>query len=262
MTAGVSYAGHAVTHDYQIEARLADLAVADHRSSGHIARNPSRHPVETLMFFGIKPDMTVVEISPGGSGWYTEILAPFLRDHGVYHVGSYDPQSEREYYRRNAVKYNNKLAEFPEIYDRVQVGIFEPPGKTDTVAEGTADMVLTFRNSHNWLRAGVGQQSYDAFYRMLKPGGIFGVVQHRARPGTDVDPAKGYITEEQIISMAQKAGFSLQASSQVNANPMDTADHPEGVWTLPPSLRLKEVDREKYLAIGESDRMTLKFIKD
>lgn len=214
------------------------------------------------MFFGIQPDMTVVEISPGGGGWYTEILAPFLRNRGTYYAGSYDPESEREYYRRNAVRYTDKLAEYSQHYDRVNVGIFAPPEQTDTVAEGSADMVLTFRNSHNWMRDGVGQQAYNAVSRMLKPGGVLGVVQHRAKAGSKVDPSKGYITEEKIIAMAETAGLRLVASSEVNANPNDTADHPEGVWTLPPGLRLKDQDREKYIAIGESDRMTLKFVKD
>ncbi len=250
-------AGH---HDKaSVEAQLTRHAVGEHRSEAHVARNQFRHPVETLSFFGIRPDMTVVEISPGGAGWYTEILAPFLRDHGRYIAASYDPDSESDYYRRNAARYLEKLAEYPDVYGKVEVAIFEPPEKLEPVAPGTADLVVTFRNTHNWLRRDQAEGAYKAFYRMLKPGGTLGVVQHRAPAGTITDPGKGYLTEAQVIGLAEKAGFRLVGRSEVNANPRDTADHPEGVWTLPPSLRLGDTDREKYLAIGESDRMTLLF---
>ena len=257
-----SLAGGHMAGQHRVDAQLARLAVGSHRAEGVMARNSFRHPVETLTFFGIRPGMTVVEISPGGSGWYTEILAPFLREQGTYIVGSYDPESEREYYRRNAAKYQEKLAGHPQLYDRVTVGIFAPPDMTETAPAGTADMVLTFRNTHNWMRSDVAETAYQAFYKMLKPGGVLGVVQHRAKPGTEVDPTKGYLPESTVIGIAKAAGFRLVASSEINANPNDTADHPEGVWTLPPSLRLKDVDRDKYMAIGESDRMTLKFVKD
>ncbi|MBT8143679.1 MAG: methyltransferase [Gammaproteobacteria bacterium] len=256
---GVAIAAH---HGSQsIEAQLTRAAVGDHRSDKHIARNVYRHPAETLAFFGLQPDMTVVEISPGGSGWYTEILAPVLREHGRYVAGSYDPQSGSDYYRRNAARYLDKLAAAPEIYSEVEVAIFEPPDKLDTVPPGTADMVLTFRNTHNWMRRGQAEAAYQAFYRMLRDGGTLGVVQHRAPAGSTTDPGRGYLTEAEVIAVAEKAGFRLDARSEVNANPEDTADHPEGVWTLPPSLRLGETDREKYQAIGESDRMTLRFVK-
>lgn len=262
----LSVASHAGKHDnddHENQAKLTRLAVGQHRPAANIARNRYRHPVETLMFFGIRPDMTVVEVSPGGGGWYTEILAPFLRDEGTYYAGSYDPQSEREYYRRNAARYEEKLAAHPEHYDRVKVTIFDPPGQVDPAPAGSADLVLTFRNTHNWLRnEGAAEAAFHGFYRMLRPGGVLGVVQHRARPGTPLDAAKGYVTEAKVIELAEAAGFRLAASSEINANPKDTADHPEGVWTLPPALRLKEVDRDRYIAIGESDRMTLKFVRD
>lgn len=245
-----------------VDVMLASLTRGSHRSEANMARNSWRNPVETLMFFGIRPDMTVVEISPGGSGWYTEILAPFLRDHGKYVAGSYDPESKREYYVRNAKRYADKLAAHPAHYDRVKVGVFAPPDKTDTVPAGTADLVLTFRNTHNWMRNDLAETAYKAFYKMLKPGGVLGVVQHRAKPGTPIDPQKGYVPQRKVIELAESAGFRLVASSEINANPRDTTDHPEGVWTLPPSLRLGDTDREKYLAIGESDRMTLKFVKN
>lgn len=258
-----SHAAHHRGDTHAIQATLTRLAVGQHRSAANVARNQFRHPVETLMFFGIRPDMTVVEVSPGGGGWYTEILAPFLRESGAYYAGSYDPESEREYYRRNAVRYQEKLAAHPEHYDRVKVTVFAPPGHVDPAPAGSADLVLTFRNTHNWLRSeGAAEAAFAGFHRMLKPGGVLGVVQHRARPGTPLDAAKGYITEAKVVGLAEAAGFRLVAKSEINANPKDTADHPEGVWTLPPSLRLKDVDREKYMAIGESDRMTLKFVRE
>lgn len=260
--AGMHSGGHAATDATATASTLARLAVGDHRSADHIARNSSRHPVETLMFFGVRPDMTVVEISPGGSGWYSEILAPFLRAKGQYIAASYDPDSGSEYYRKNAARYLEKLAQHPDIYDRATVAVFEPPAKLDAVPPGTADMVVTFRNTHNWMRRDHAQAAYQAFYKMLKPGGVLGVVQHRAPPGAKVDPDKGYLTEATVIKLATMAGFRLDDRSEVNANPLDTADHPEGVWTLPPVLRLGDTDREKYMAIGESDRMTLRFRRD
>ncbi|MDH3590078.1 MAG: methyltransferase [Gammaproteobacteria bacterium] len=256
------HAGMTHNHEHAMRAQLTRIAVGQHRSAKNVARNHFRHPVETLMFFGIRPDMTVVEASPGGGGWYTEILAPFLREKGTYYAGSYDPQSEREYYRRNAARYAEKLAEYPQHYDRVKVTVFAPPEQTNAAPEGSADLVLTFRNTHNWMGNDAAEAAYAGFYSMLKPGGVLGVVQHRAKPGTTIDPGKGYITEEKVVALAQAAGFRLLESSEINANRKDNADHPEGVWTLPPAYRLKDVDREKYAAIGESDRMTLKFVRD
>lgn len=244
-----------------VKAMLTKAAVGSHRSDDNIARNDWRHPVETLMFFGIKPDMTVVEISPGGSGWYTEVLAPFLRADGNYVAGSYDPDATSDYAKRNTARYAEKLAAHPEVYDRITLGVFAPPNLTDTVPAGSADMVLTFRNTHNWMGNDVAGSAYKAFYKMLKPGGVLGVVQHRAPAGSEIIPERGYLPQAKVIELAEAAGFRLAASSEINANPRDTADHPEGVWTLPPSFRLGDVDRAKYQAIGESDRMTLKFIK-
>ena len=211
-----------------IEAQLARYAVGTHRPEKHVARNQYRHP-------------------------------PFLQDQGRYIAASYDPDSASDYYRRNSARYLEKLAAHPDVYGKVEVAVFEPPAKLDPVKAGTADLVVTFRNTHNWLRRDQAQDAYKAFYRMLKPGGTLGVVQHRAPAGTDPDPQEGYVTEARVIELAENAGFSLVARSEVNANPRDTADHPEGVWTLPPGLRLGDTDREKYLAIGESDRMTLRF---
>lgn len=251
------YAGDAV------KSELMQLANGKHRSAEHIARNQYRNPAETLAWFGIQKDMTVVEVSPGGRGWYTEILAPFLRDEGKLYAGSYNNESEVEYLRKNAKRYLDKLAANPDIYDKVVVLEFEPPKKSSLEPKGQADMVLTFRNIHNWVRNDSAEQTFQAMYDVLKPGGVLGLVQHRGKPdmvGKDW-AAKGYVAEAEVKRLAQAAGFKFVASSEINANPKDTKDHPKGVWTLPPVYRLKEQDKEKYAAIGESDRMTLKFVK-
>ncbi len=249
-------------HGEKVRAELMRLAVGDHRADAHVARNRYRHPVETLAFFGIEPGMTVVEVSPGGSGWYTEILAPFLRDDGMLYAASYDPESTSEYSQRNAKKYGDKLASRGDLYGKVNLTVFAPPAKLDIAPADSADLVLTFRNTHGWARRDQADDVFAAFYRVLRSGGVLGVVQHRAGLEGEADPAMGYLTEEQVIDFATGAGFRLVDRSDINANPLDTRDHPEGVWTLPPALRLDDVDREKYLAIGESDRMTLKFVKD
>jgi len=241
---------------------LEALTEAPHRAPENVARNPYRNPVETLRFFGIEPDMTVVEIWPGSAGWYTEILAPYLHDEGTYYAAGFDRDVDSEFLRNAARKFAAKLAAHPEIYDKVRVTEFSA-AKTAIAPPGSADLVLTFRNVHNWMRRGDAAILFDAMYRALNPGGILGLVQHRGDPETPQDPAarSGYVHEAHVVALAEKAGFELVARSEINANPKDTKDHPEGVWTLPPNLRLGDVDRDKYLAIGESDRMTLKFRK-
>ncbi|MBN7818560.1 class I SAM-dependent methyltransferase [Bowmanella sp. Y57] len=235
------------------------------RTADYQARDQYRHPKQTLEFFGIKPDMTVVEISPGG-GWYTEILAPYLKDSGTYYAAGFDPESEVKYYQNAHKRFSEKLAANPDMYGKVQVSIFQPPAKLDIAPAGSADMVLTFRNVHNWYMNGGEENvlaSFKAFAKALKPGGVLGVVEHRLpadRPASDQDRS-GYMHQAFVVRIAEQAGFTLAAESDVNANPKDTADHPKGVWTLPPSLRLGEEDKAKYQAIGESDRMTLKFVK-
>lgn len=241
---------------------LVEAARGAHRSDEKTARDVWRHPVQTLRWFGLRQDMTVVEIWPGGGGWYTEILAPYLREHGKLYAANYAPVPDTDYYARNARKYREKLAANPEVYDRVEITELMPPAdELEAAPAGSADMVLTFRNLHNWERGGYAPAMFDAMYRALKPGGVLGLVAHRADPGTNPDPATGYVTEARAIELAEAAGFELLDRSEINANPRDTKDHPEGVWTLPPSLRLGEKNRAHYAAIGESDRMTLKFRK-
>ncbi len=246
-----------------ISATLQNISTGDHRSPENIARNQYRHPVETLSFFGMRSDMTVVEISPGGGGWYTEILAPFLREHGKLIAASYDASSEIEYYRVNAAKYLDKLKQRPELYDRVSVIEFAPPKRPVLAPEGSVDMVVTFRNVHNWIENDTTEQVFSAFFKVLKKGGVLGLVEHRGNPDMVGKQwaEKGYVPEAETIRYAEQAGFKLVEKNEINANPKDTKDYPKGVWTLPPTLEEGDKDREKYLAIGESDRMTLKFIK-
>jgi predicted methyltransferase len=243
-------------------AALQTLITGSHRSEADKARDQYRHPAETLSFFEIKDDMTVVEIWPGG-GWYTDILAPFLKERGTYYAAGIDPESASELGRTNAQKYKEKLAAKPELFGKVKATILDPPTKTDIAPEGSADMVLTFRNVHSWMARDQATTAFQAMYKALKPGGVLGVVEHRAKTDVPQDPkaASGYVREDEVIKMAEQVGFKLVDRSEINANPKDTKDHPQGVWTLPPALRLKEVDKEKYVAIGESDRMTLKFVK-
>lgn len=244
-----------------------DAAIAgDWREAGNVARDRYRHPRETLAFFGVQPGDTVIEITPGG-GWYAEILAPYLRGDGRYIAAMVDPMalkegSGRDYQQRSRNGFDAFVARQPARYDRVQVVAFDPAAPR-LGADGQADAVLTFRNVHNWFGAGTAQGYFDGFFRALKPGGVLGVVEHRAAPGTDEATMKksGYLTEALVIDLATRAGFVLEAKSETNANAADTKDHPNGVWTLPPTNRHDEADKPKYAAIGESDRMTLRFRK-
>lgn len=221
------------------------------RTPANVERDTWRHPVETLAFFGVKPGDTVVEFSPGG-GWYTEILAPLLRDKGSFYAlqptGSYLP------------KYKEFLASKP-VYDKVKLVPY--PEEAAAIPANSVDTVLTFRNVHNMVMAGKEAETFKAFFTMLKPGGTLGVVDHRLPESRDtaLEKTSGYLKISTIRRIAQQAGFEYVGASEVNANPKDTADWPKGVWTLPPTLSQKDVDRDKYLAIGESDRMTLKFRK-
>ena len=223
-------------------------------------RDQYRNPMATLNFFGVRQDMDVVEISPGG-GWYTEILADFVQ--GDLLAAHYDPNSERAYYRNSQSRFAEKIAADPDLYNNVKMHIFDASEGKLSVSDSSADAVVTFRNVHNWMSSGTEGSSFDLFFKALKPGGILGVVEHRATPGTDRPAMRssGYMTQSYVKELALNAGFKFEESSEINANKKDTADHPKGVWTLPPSLALGLEDREKYLAIGESDRMTLRFRK-
>ena len=245
-------------------ALLDDVIDGPHRSEENRARDQYRHPKETLLFFGLKPEMTVVEISPG-AGWYTEIIAPVLRQKGKFiaAVPALSLETPDTFKRRDAA-YKNMLISDPILYGSSSSITFDP-AKPSVALPGSADMVLTFRNVHNWAKAGTSDSMFTAFYEALKPGGILGVVEHRAKPGTSFQQQinSGYMTEAYVIATAQRAGFKLIATSEINRNPRDTADYPGGVWTLPPSLRgVSDKDKPQYLMIGESDRMTLKFHKN
>lgn len=253
---------------------LLDKAIAgDHRDPAFVARDKYRNPKETLKFFGLQPEMTVVEISPA-RGWYTEILAPVLRDRGVYYVAGFAMTASQtpDWQKDMQVTFANKLSQRPDVYDHVVVTELSVPERMVIAPPGTADMILTFRNVHNWMKGEYVQTMFEIFYRTLKSGGVLGIVEHRAAPGTSIDQMiqSGYVTEEFVIQLAKAIGFVFEESSGINANPKDTKDHPEGVWTLPPTLRhcnkledgsSKDACIKKYTAIGESDRMTLRFRK-
>lgn len=243
-------------------ATAIDAALAGaHRSEANKARDVHRHPKETLMFFGLRDDMTVVEIWPGGGGWYTEVLAPVLREKGTLYAAHPPPNPTAT---SSAVKsYREKLAANPAVYDKVVITSLGPDTTTDIAPPGSADMVLTFRNIHNWMGRDYAPKVWEAAFKALKPGGILGVVEHRGNPAVPQDPKarSGYVNEDFAIQMIEAAGFKLVARSEINANPKDTKDYAEGVWTLPPTYELGEKDKAKYAAIGESDRFTLKFQK-
>ncbi|HUP90683.1 MAG TPA: methyltransferase [Solimonas sp.] len=243
---------------------LRSAIAAKHRTPAYAARDVYRHPQETLEFFGLKPDMTVVEVWPGG-GWWTEILAPYLRARGQYYVAGFvvDVPDAPGYRKRIETELGSKLAAAPQIYDRVHRSAAGLPDRWQLAPPGSADRVLTFRNIHNWIADGFEREMFAAMYRALKPGGILGVEEHRGRPGMTLDQIRktGYVPQDYVVALAEQAGFKLVATSEINANPKDTTLHPEGVWTLPPTLALKDQDKSVYLAIGESDRMTLKFVK-
>src|SRR5690554_819061 len=250
--------------DVAAEDNLQQVLDMEHRQSSE--RDDWRHPAETLAFFGVEPDMTVVEIWPGG-GWYTEILAPYLREQGTFYAAHFAPESEVEYFRRSLQGYQGKLAAQPELYDQVKVTVFDPPAETAIAPAGTVDRVLTFRNAHNWYMRGGGEEklhtAFVAFYQALKPGGVLGVVDHRL-PESRADKlqdSSGYMKQSVVIAAAEKAGFKLVESSESDGDAAVSADGPRGVWTLRAIFAAGEGQRERYLAGGESDRMALKFGK-
>ena len=259
----VSSAGASAMSE-NLMAKLEVSSQGDHRSDKNKARNKYRHPIATLSFFGLKEDMTVLEIAPGG-GWYTEVLAPAMRDTGVYIAGSYDTkvkdQPKYRYGQHDALL--KQIKDQSELYDQIKVATYSPPESRALWEHNSVDLVLTFRSSHGWVRGGIIDDVYSDFFKVVKPGGTLGVVQHRAPEGGDVLEwaKKGYVPESRIIQAAEKAGFVLDAKSDINANPKDLKDHEKGVWRLPPTLSLGDQDRDNYLRIGESDRMTLRFKK-
>ena len=242
-----------------------DAAVAGSwRTPANVARDGFRHPKETLGFFGVDANDPGVEITPGG-GWYTEILAPYLRDDGRYVAAIVDPMAsdagrQRDYQSKARTDFEAKLAVAPAQYDRVTLVAYAPKAPVFGAA-GSADVVLTFRNVHNWRMGGQAEGMFKGFFAVLKPGGTLGVVEHRAKADVPADDKSGYVGQAQVIAMAQAAGFLLDGQSEVNANPKDTKNHPNGVWMLPPVNRHDAADAAKFKAIGESDRMTLRFRK-
>ncbi len=249
---------------FAVENTLLQQAIdGNHRSAEHKNRDQYRHPLATLNFFQVEPTMTVVEIWPGGKGWYTEILAPFLKQEGTFYAAHFSANSDIPYFSKNLQKFNEKIKAQPKVYGNIKLTALQPPKELNIAPKGSVDRVLTFRNVHNWIKNAQAENIFIALFDALKTGGILGVVEHRAPANTKQDPkaVSGYVTESYVIALAEKAGFKFVAKSEINANTKDTTIHPKGVWTLPPTLRLKQQDRARYLTIGESDRMTLKFIK-
>ena len=245
----------------QIDAGIARWAAAPHRSAGNVARDNFRHPVESLTFFGIRENSTVVEILPGSGGFYMEILAPYLKDRGRYIAANRDPAAPPNYLADHQ-KLLARLKAEPGLYGKVEVTQFNA-GLHDIAAPGSADFVITFRDLHNWIARNEIDGALRAFHKALKPGGVLGIVDHRGLPNVpqEAQNKHGYVRQDYAIALIEKAGFRFAGASEVNANPKDTKDHPDGVWSLPPTYRSKDLNRAKFAAIGESDRFTLKFIK-
>lgn len=243
---------------------LAEAVAAEHRTEGYVARDDARHPVEVLEFFGVDANDTVVELWPS-AGYWTEILAPYLAESGQYIAAAYDvgPADTPSYRRRLHGMLLGKLSD-KKTYGKTIVTTSDV-GQWTLAPAGTVDVVLTFRNVHNLWWDDQADGFFAAAHAALEPGGVLGVVDHRAKPNADPAMLKskttGYIRQADVIRMAEAAGFKLADTSEINANPKDDTDHPRGVWSLPPSLALGETDRDQYIAIGESDRMTLKFVK-
>jgi SAM-dependent methyltransferase len=230
------------------------------RSEANVVRDPFRHPAETLAFFGIQSNHTVVEILPGSGGYYMEILAPWLRDKGRYIAANRD-QSLPQYIPDHQ-KLLERLKAEPQHYDQVVVTAFRADNHPIAPA-GSADAVISFRNLHNWMERQEVVESLRAFHKALKPGGVLGIVDHRGRNDQSQaqQMAAGYVREDVAIALIEANGFRLTGRTEINANPKDTKDYPEGVWSLAPTYRMKDVDRAKLQAIGESDRFTLRFVK-
>jgi predicted methyltransferase len=240
--------------------QYAKVLAGTWRAPENVVRDGYRHPQQTLQFFKLGANQTVIEITPG-NGWYSELLAPLLKGHGDY-IAAVQAPTVSDYARKNEEKLKSKFAAAPEQYAKAHVLEFDP--KAPALGQpASADTVLTFRNVHNWVLADTAPLMFEAFFKVLKPGGVLGVVDHRAKDDVSLEDIKhsGYLPTAYVVKLATDAGFKLEGQSEINANPKDTKDYPEGVWTLPPALTLGDKDKTKYLAIGESDRMTLRFVK-
>ena len=260
LIAGLAFVAAPLSGALAKDAELAKAIASPHRSANFVERDKYRKPQEELEFFGIKPTLTVVEISPGG-GYWTEILAPYLHDKGTLYI-AISPPSASERAAKYYDGWKKKIEDQPAVYGKVKLG--ELGGGSFNIApEGSADLVLTFRNVHNWMSMGIADQVFAAFFKALKPGGVLGIEEHRASNDQPQDPkaANGYVREDFTIALAEKAGFKFAGKSEILSNPKDTKDWPRGVWTLPPTLALGDQDREKYIAIGEADNFVLKFTK-
>ncbi len=233
----------------------------EHRAEQNKARDVYRHPKETLTFFGLDAGMTVMEVSPGG-GWYTEILGPLMKGNGKL-IAAHASPNGGNYARRSLGSFLKKLGESGDLFADVEVTALQAPGAITPAPAGSVDLALAFRNVHSWLRADQAEMMFSAIAETLKPGGVLGIVQHRGDEGLSLDEMKqsAYVTESKVIELAELAGLELDGRSEINANPKDTKDYPKGVWTLPPTLTEGDVDRARYISIGESDRMTLRFVK-
>ena len=246
-----------------VKAALKAILASPHRVPGNADRDVYRHPIQTLTFFGLRPDMTVVELSPGG-GWYTEILAPLLANRGKLIATNYDPDGPADSMRTvYGKRFKLFLDKAPALFGKVETAHINPPDELVLGPAGSADLVIATRALHGTVRRGQLEAYLEAVHAVLEPGGVLGVVQHRALPDDEAAQSgdRGYLPEAWLIEQIEAAGFKLAAKSEINANPKDPRDHEKGVWTLPPSYALGDTDRAKYEAIGESDRMTLKFVK-
>ena len=262
LAAAALVAGCAMTSTREATAQALDNILADpHRPDADRARDIYRHPKDTLLFFGIRPEMTVLEVWPE-PGWYTDIIAPLVRDHGKYYAAVILPDPKSQYITARLDAFQKKLASDPTLYGKAAV-VTLPANGGDVVPPGSVDLVVTFRNIHNWMADGSAANVIATMFKALKPGGVLGVVEHRGNAAVPQDPQakSGYVNEDYAIKLIEAQGFRLLGSSEVNANPKDTKDYEQGVWTLPPTYRLGDKDKDKYAAIGESDRFTLKFEK-
>lgn len=249
-----------VSHSTLADA-LRSVIAGDHRQEKNVLRDVYRNPYETLSFFGIEQNMTVVESWPGG-GWYTEILGAYLKDQGQLIAATYDrnPETQQKWQARLNKNFDENFVAKTDIYGKIAVVGFSPGNGTDLAEPGTVDAILDFRNAHNWIKSAPDAVP-EAWHKSLKKGGIVGLVDHRMDAKEPYNPKNGYVHEAQIVEIMEKHGFKFVGKSEINSNARDTKDHPSGVWTLPPTLARKAEEKNKYLAMGESDRLVMKFEK-